>query len=140
MKDVALPGELPSAARDVLQIQKHVVQSVQARASDKNHESTIMVRAFRMCKPDEFGLVSRDKFRKGMRQQFHLLPAQADKLFDLVDTKGEKEIKYAHFRRAFDQVDDKVRLPAMPCHEPFPNIDEDDLNYIHMIHLQCWEG
>ena len=108
LQEVKLPDEMPEAQKQLLRVQHHVIGRVQAKASDKNHESAILVRAFRQCKPDEFGLISRGKFRKGMKSQFRLSNRQADILFNSVDNKGEEEIKYSAFRKAFESVEEKV--------------------------------
>ena len=113
LQEVKLPSEMPEREREVARVQRHVLKKVQAHASDKNHESKIMVRAFRMCKPDEFGLVSRDRFRVGMKEQFRLSNRQADMLFNLVDQNGSEEIHYAKFRHAFDSLEDRVRCTVV---------------------------
>eukprot|EP00753_Platysulcus_tardus_P003916 PLAT12502.31.p1 GENE.PLAT12502.31~~PLAT12502.31.p1 ORF type:complete len:726 (+),score=362.73 PLAT12502.31:36-2213(+) len=101
---VKASDELSEGEKRVLRVQEKILRDVYA-TTNMNSEARCFVDLFRICKPDEFGLVSRSRFTESLRNKFDLSAGELGTLFTYADAEGRGELDYHQFRRALRRLD-----------------------------------
>lgn len=106
-------------------VQRAAADAQQKLMHNLNHSHTSAVpkrkqilALFRKCAPDEFGILSRDRFVSGVRKEFdRITEPEANALFDVVDRDGSGDVSCGEFTQMFDPVDG-VSLQARTARRP----------------------